>query len=469
MSRKNSRSGSSNPTLSKNERKRLEQRLKSTEIKLLPITSLVPNARNAKRHPERQIALLAENIRQFGFTQPIIVDETFMVLAGHGRLAAAKRLAMNEVPVVQLPYLSPSEKRLLALADNKLGELGEWDTEIVAAELEDLSTALEGNLELDMALSGFDTVDFDRLVETKKSKKKDDLADQIPAVSSAENAVTRRGDVWKCGNHALVCGNSLEAETYRALLGDERADIVFTDPPYNVRISGHVSKRSGVREFAMASGEMSSDEFTAFLRNAAGLMADNAHPGAVLYICMDWPHYGDLLHATRHALGAPKNLVVWVKSNAGMGSFYRSQHELVGVFVTKGAPPKNNFKLGARGRYRTNVWEYPGVNALGSARDEALAMHPTVKPTAMVADALKDCSDRGDLVLDPFGGSGTTLIAAERTGRRARLIEIDPLYCDVILRRFQDYTKQDAVHVETGLTFSQRSTLDAVEAEGAGA
>jgi DNA modification methylase len=234
--------------------------------------------------------------------------------------------------------------------------------------------------------------------------------------------------------------------------------MVFTDSPYNVPIRGHVTKRANVREFMMASGEMSPDEFIAFLRDISSLVADNVRGGAVMYYCIDWAHYTDLLHATHRILGQPKNLVVWAKDNAGMGSFYRSQHELIPVFVAPGAAPTNNFGLGAR-RYRTNVWQYPGVNTLGTERDATLAMHPTVKPVALVADAIRDCSHRGEIILDPFGGSGTTMIAAQKTGRHARLMEIDPLYCDVILRRFEAFTGDQPVLAETGETFSQAKEI----------
>jgi DNA modification methylase len=443
--------------LSSEDEERLTARIKSTAIELVPTTSLKPNPRNAKRHPEQQIVLLAENICRFGiYTSPILIDEDSMILAGHARHQAARRLNLDEVPAIRLTHLTDLEKRGLALADNKIAERGEWDIEILAAELKEM-TAFTVDLGFDIELTGFDTVDIDRFLGDEPVAKKQDAADDIPAVEAELPAVTKPGDIWTLGRHRLVCGDALLASTYRSVLSDERARFVFADPPYNVPISGHVTSRDGVREFVMASGEMTSDEFITFLRNIAAQIAEYTVPGAVIDICMDWSHLEELFAATRHVLGRPKNLAVWVKPNGGMRTFYRSRHELIAIYVKAGAQHVNNFRLGRRGRFRTNVWEYPGVNSLGANRGEMLSMHPTVKPVSMVADAIRDCSERGDIVLDPFGGSGTTLIACEKTGRIGRLIEIDPLYCDVILRRFERFTGDQARLAETNETFSEVS------------
>lgn len=441
--------------------KALEAKIKATAMEVVPINSIFPNPKNAKRHPEHQITLLAENIRKFGFTNPVGVDEAWNILFGHGRLLAARRLGMTAIPIIRMLGLSPTEKIALALADNKLSELGEADEENLASNLRILVDAPD--LTFDLELTGFSTVETDNILYGDKPKKKDDAADTLPAINENEMPICRVGDLWKCGPHALFCGDAQLASSYRVLLGEERAAMMFTDPPYNVPIRGHVSRRDDVREFVMASGEMSRDQFVAFLRNVMLLAVDNVREGAVMYTCIDWAHYPDLLQATHRVLGEPRNLIVWAKDNAGMGSFYRSQHELIPAFVAPGAAPTNNFGLGSRGRYRTNVWKYPGVNTLGSERDATLAMHPTVKPVALVADAIRDCSHRGEIILDPFGGSGTTLIAAHKTGRRSRLLELDPLYCDVIIRRFEAFTGEQAVLAETGETFSeigaQRGTI----------
>jgi DNA modification methylase len=233
------------------------------------------------------------------------------------------------------------------------------------------------------------------------------------------------------------------------------AEFVFTDPPYNVAIDGHVCGLGRVRhrEFAMGCGEMSEAEFTAFLKAVFALLAENSVEGSIHQICMDWRHIWEMLGAGRTVYSELKNLCVWNKTNAGMGSFYRSKHELVFVWKAGTAAHLNNFELGQHGRHRTNVWDYAGVNTMRAGRLQELAMHPTVKPTALVADAIKDCSRRGGLVLDPFGGSGTTLIAAERTGRKARALEIDPSYVDVAVRRWQAYAGKSAVLAGSGETF----------------
>jgi DNA modification methylase len=286
----------------------------------------------------------------------------------------------------------------------------------------------------------------------------DSADDTLPSTHPDAAPVTTVGELWICGDHSVFCGNSCEAKAYEEALGRKRADIVFTDPPYNVPIAGFVTKREGSREFAMASGEMTSEGFVGFLSSVFGNVAANVHDGAVLFVCMDWRHYSELLAGARRYFPTQKNLIVWAKPNGGQGSFYRSQHELIAVFVAGGGNPTNNFGLGARGRYRTNVWRYPTTRA---SRESLLALHPTVKPVALVADALRDCSRRGDLVLDPFGGSGTTMIAAQRTGRRARLIEIDPLYCDLIVRRWE---AKSATLASSGKSFEEVAQLRKAEA-----
>jgi len=266
---------------------------------------------------------------------------------------------------------------------------------------------------------------------------------------------SRPGDVWALGPHRLLCGNALDSASYQNLMAGELAEMVFSDPPYNVRIDGNVCGLGRVRhrEFAMASGEMKEADFTAFLRTAFEQLAANSTNGAIHFVCMDWRHLAEMLGAGRSVYSELKNLVVWSKTNAGMGSFYRSKHELVFVWKVGAAAHVNNFELGQHGRHRTNVWDYAGVNTIRPGRLEELAMHPTVKPVALVADAIKDCSRRNGIILDPFVGSGTTLIAAHRTGRRARGIELDPIYVDVAVRRWQTYTGKPATLLATGKSF----------------
>lgn len=430
----------------------LSGRIRLTEIERVPIRNIVPNKRNARKHPERQIELLAGSMQSFGFTQPIVIDEHNMILCGHGRYRAAIKLGLPDVPTIRLSDLNSTEKRALALADNKLTELAEWDLDILVQEL----ASLEQEESFDFRMIGFETQELDRLLVSSEGEgEQSDPADRIDDHESAAASVSVNGDLWVCESHKVLCGSALEEPNFHKLMNGELAGTVFTDPPYNVPNEGHVSGRAGVREFKMARGEMSPEAFTDFLRNACLYISQYTKAGAVAFICMDWRHITELQTAASPAFGALRNLIVWVKTNAGMGSFYRSKHELIFVYVTPGGRPTNNFRLGGNGRYRTNVWQYAGFNTFGSDRDDALAMHPTVKPVAMVADALRDCSNRGDIVLDPFGGSGTTMIAAERTGRRARLIEIDPIYCDLIVKRWQTFSKSTARLAETDETFDE--------------
>lgn len=427
--------------------------LESVAIELRPLAQLQSNPGNARTHNDRQISQLAASIRTFGFLSPILIDERGMVLAGHGRLAAARLVGLEVVPVVQVKHLTPARKRALVLADNRLAELAGWDRKLLKIELAELSAL---DLDFEIEVTGFDTVEIDRLQLLGIEETEPDPADEIPALDDSSAVVTQLGDIWQLGRHRAICGTALEPSTYARLLQREQAQMVFTDPPYNVPINGHASGngRHQHREFAMASGEMSAVEFTAFLGDAFEAMARHSKSGSIHFICMDWRHQHELLSAASPVYGMPKNLCVWVKSNAGMGSFYRSQHELIYVFKVGTDAHINNFGLGERGRYRTNVWQYPGVNSFGANRDDELAMHPTVKPVALVADAIRDCSRRAGLILDPFGGSGTTLIAAERAGRRARLVELDPRYVDVIVRRWEKFTGASGHLAETNQSFA---------------
>ena len=437
-------------------KERLDARIPIPEfIEVVPISDIQLNPRNAKKHPERQIAVLQENIEKFGFTNPLLVDEDNKLIAGHARHEAARRAGLQQLPVIRLVHLTAADKRALAIADNKIAELGKWDLEILCEELTFIFDDAAVELKFDPRIIGFETVEVDQIIGGDSPKEdRSDPADVFETPPPETPAVTTMGDIWECDEHRLLCGDATNPESYSALMGRDQAEMVFTDPPYNVPNAGHVTKREDVREFAMAAGEMSPPEFTAFLSTVFGNVFSYMQAGAVGFFCIDWRHLWELWAAANPVFGQTKNLIVWVKHNAGLGSFYRSQHELICVYAAPGKPI-NNFGLGAKGRHRTTVWKYPGFNSFGRHRDEALAMHPTVKPVAMVMDALKDCSNRGGIVLDPFGGSGTTMIAAERTKRRARLMEIDPLYCDTIVQRWQKFTGKTARLAETNETFDE--------------
>lgn len=418
-----------------------------------PIADLTPFARNARTHSQRQIRQIGRSIETFGWTNPVLIDGEGNIIAGHGRVEAAKLLGIKSVPTLLIDHLTDEQKRAYVIADNRLAELAGWESEILATELQFLTSI---DLDFDIEVIGFETAEIDLAIESL-APDDDDEADEILEADPAAARVSQAGDLWCLGAHRLLCGDARNTAAYDRLMGDERARMIFTDPPYNVRIDGHVCGLGAVKhqEFAMASGEMSEVEFTEFLKTVLTNMVGVGLDGALHYVCMDWRHAYELLSAGRNIYSELKNLCIWNKTNAGMGSFYRSQHELVFVLKVGTSPHVNNIELGRFGRNRSNVWTYPGVNSLRAGRLEELRMHPTVKPVALVADAIRDASHRGDVILDPFCGSGTTIIGSEKTGRRAATIEIDPAYVDTAIRRWQAYTRQDAVHAETGLTFAE--------------
>ena len=433
------------------------------KIENTPVRDLRPHPNNARTHSNKQLRQIAKSIEQFGFCNPVLVDDAKQIIAGHGRVEAAKLLGLETVPTCRLSHLSDAEKRAYVLADNKLAEKAGWDKELLAIELQGLI-----ELEVDIELTGFEMAEIDLILEEAREANgaASGPEDTLPAPSPAP-AVSQSGDLWRLGSHRLLCGDAREKAAYAHLMEGAKAEFVFTDPPYNVAIDGHVCGLGRVRhrEFAMGCGEMSEGEFTAFLTTVFALLAEHSLEGSIHQICMDWRHMAEMLAAGRAVYSELKNLCVWNKSNAGMGSFYRSKHELVFVWKSGSTAHINNFELGQHGRHRSNVWDYAGVNSMRAGRLEELAMHPTVKPVALVADAIKDCSRRGNLLLDPFCGSGTILIAAERTGRKARALEIDPAYVDVAVRRWQAYTGKVAVLAGSGKTFEtvaeQRSATQA--------
>jgi DNA modification methylase len=428
---------------------------------------LKPDPANPRRHSKKQIQQIAESIRVFGFNVPILVDRDGNVIAGHGRLLACRELGIDEVPTLCLEHLTPAQARAFRIADNKLTENATWDDRLLAEQLRDLSLS---GLDFDIEVTGFEMGEIDLRIASLEDTPAagSDPADILPEVSVAP-LVSKLGDLWLLGRHRVLCGNTLDPETFTALMGQQRARMVFTDPPYNVPIEGHASGLGTIhhRPFPMASGEMNEAEFAAFLGQACRNLAAFSTAGSLHYICIDWRHLDVVVAAGREAYGELKNVCVWVKDNAGMGSLYRSQHELVPVFKQRGGPHRNNVQLGQFGRNRSNVWRYPGANsfARGGVEGNLLALHPTVKPVAMVADAIVDGSARGDVVLDAFLGSGTTVIAAERTGRRCCALELDPGYVDTAIRRWQTLTGDKARHPATGRSFDDLAR----EAEAANA
>jgi DNA modification methylase len=417
---------------------------------------LQPDPANPRQHRPGQVRQIARSIREFGFNVPVLIDANLKVIAGHGRLLACKQLGWTRVPTIRLDHLSDAQVRAFRIADNKLTENSTWDDRLLAEQLKELSL-----LELDFSLdiTGFEVAEIDlRIDSLAEEQAGDDPAEAIPATRPA-SPVSRAGDLWLLGPHRVFCGSALDELAYSALMQGERAAAVFSDPPYNVPIAGHVSGLGAIqhREFVMASGEMSEIEFTSFLTRVCTHLVQYSTGASLHYICIDWRHLFELLTAGKRTYFSLQNVCVWAKDNPGMGSMYRSGHELVAVFKHSRKAHRNNVQLGQYGRNRSNVWRYPSANSFAKPMDEGnlSVVHPTVKPVALVADAIIDCTARGDLVLDAFLGSGTTIIAAERTGRACRGLEIDPVYIDTVIRRWQTFTGERARHASSGLTFTE--------------
>lgn len=418
------------------------------QIEQIAPAALRPWARNARTHSKKQLRQIAESIRTFGFTNPVLIDQTGTILAGHGRVEAAKSLGLDTVPCLRIEHMTEAEKRAYVIADNKLALNAGWDEDLLAQELQGLLATED--LGFDIGVIGFDVAEIDSLIEGLQPEEPGDPEEDVIPETAPRRV--HPGDVWQLGSHRLACGDALDGKVVTQVMADERARMVFSDPPYNVKIDGHVGGSGKVkhREFAMAAGEMTVSEFTTFLTQAFRNMADHSLDGSIHFLCMDWRHMGEMLAAGEAVYDEMKNLIVWAKDNGGMGTFYRSRHELIFVFKKGTAPHVNSFELGQHGRYRTNVWNYRGVNTMRAGRMEELQLHPTVKPVQMIADAIKDVSARDEIVLDLFGGSGSTLIAAEKTGRRARLVELDPIYCDRILARWEVQAKDQAEQLVCG-------------------
>jgi DNA modification methylase len=439
---------------------RCAPKVTNPRVQTLSISQIKLNRRNSRTHSAKQTRQIANSIVAFGFTNPLLVTEDGKLIAGEGRYKAAQLLGLAKVPVIVLAGLSPARQRALAIADNKIAENAGWHRERLAIEIPELTGLLEAE-GLDVSILGFEPVEIDQLqtdFEEASADPQDNIGPNWPDIAP----VAKLGDLWLLGNHRLMCGDARCADHISKLMTGCRADLAFLDPPYNVRIAGVVGRgKTKHSDFAMASGEMASPDFERFLSTVLDAAAVVSRDGAVHFVCMDWRHIGELLAAAKGVYGDVLNLVVWAKTNSGQGSFYRSAHELIGVFRVGKATHLNNIELGRHGRSRSNVWHYAGVNSFRAGRMEELRWHPSAKPVALVADAIKDCTRRGDVVLDTFCGSGTTIMAAERVGRHARALEIEPRFVDVAIRRWQAFTRRDARHAESGLSF------DEIAAEGA--
>lgn len=424
----------------------------------VPPQDLKHGPRALRRHPLKQLRAIKKSLVKYRHMRPILIDRDGVIVDGDALVTVACQMKLPHVPVIRIEHLSKEELRQLTIALNRTQELGEWDYAVLA---EDFADILRIDETFDPETLGFETAEFDRILLT--GQEGDSGPDPADEVQDPGPAVTRVGDLWVIGKHRVRCGDSLDPAVLDSLMGNKLAAAVFTDPPYNVRIDKNVGGNGSVRhrEFAMASGEMTDEQFGDFLSKSFTLMAKHSKPGSIHYVCMDWRHHDEVGAAAREKYEL-KNVCVWAKDTPGMGSFYRSQHEFVFVFKSGAGSHRNNIQLGKHGRNRSNVWNYPNVGVFGRKTEEGslLAMHPTVKPVAMVADALLDSTDRGGIVLDPFLGSGTTLVAADRIGRVCYGIELDPVYVDVAIRRLQKLTGQKAVHAESGRSF------DDIQSEG---
>lgn len=420
---------------------RIDKKPHQPEIIMMKLNELKENPKWVRKHSKKKIEKLAKWIIKTNYIVPIVLDDENQIASGYCRFLAARKLCLELIPTVRLGHLSKDELRLFAIAENQLVLDAEWDVEILKVELTELS-----KLEFDQDLFVFEPAQMDMIIlEPNKKQTEEELnkADELPDESKIIKRV-KFGDIWRLGNHYLICGDSLKDETLKALLGDLKANMIFTDAPYNVKVDGHICGKGKIKhdEFQMASGEMSNDEFTKFLRTSMQLLVKYSTDGSIHFQCMDWRHAKNMLDAAESIYTELKNICVWDKGSGGMGSMYRSQFELIFVFKSGKSKHCNNVQLGKFGRNRTNIWSYPGVRASNPNSIEELKLHPTVKNVQMVADAILDCSNPNDIILDAFGGSGTTLLAAEKTNRRAYLVEIDHHYCDTVIYRFNQISSK---------------------------
>jgi DNA modification methylase len=414
------------------------------------VKDLVLDARNPRQHPQRQINQIADSIREFGFVMPVVIDDSGQVVIGHGRVLAAKKLQMPRIPVVEIRHLSKAQLTALRIADNRLAQHAHWDEDLLAESFLELQ---EADVEFDLSITGFSLPEIDLALLNFNDDPTEREEEEIGSVTGVP--VCQIGDIWQLDGHRIHCGDATSEAAFDALMKEELAQVVFADPPFNLRIDGHVSGKGKIqhREFAQGAGELSREQFIRFLKATCGLLAKHSADGSIHYVCMDWRHADELIVVGREIYSELKNIAVWVKDNPGMGALYRSRHEFILIFKSGTRRHVNNVELGKHGRNRTNVWEYDSANTQTRKGNNVLALHPTAKPVQLVADALLDCSHRGGIVLDSFLGSGTTLLAAERTGRLCRGMELDPLYIDTAIRRWQNVTGRDAVRASDGKPF----------------
>ena len=423
------------------------------QVELVPTASLKLNPESARRFSRSDERLAREIVKANDPIPPLLVDDQCIVRTGEALFRAAQQLHIQNVPVIRISDMSEAKLQALSVAYQRLGELGEWDRE----QLVKLNLRFEVEIpDYQPESIGFGVGALDVMI----GELADDAGEDFDLSPSAV-PVTKVGDVWILDKHRLICGDSISPSTFARLMSGTAAAMVFTDPPFGCPINGFVAGEGRHREFVMGSGEMSPDELAAFFGGFIAAMLPYVKKGAVVELVIDWRSLHQLLDAAAPLLGPLINMAVWVKDRPGQGSFLRSQHELILIFKAGKGRFLNNVQLGRDGRSRSNIWSYPSAKTASKGSDEGnmLENHPTPKGVRLVADAILDCTRRGDVVLDCFLGSGTTLIAAEKVGRICCAAELDPLYVDLAVRRWQAWTGQQAVHEASGRTF------DEIEAE----
>lgn len=426
------------------------------KIQNTPINAIKPNPHNPISYPETKLAKFAQFISKYDAPLVIVIDKDMQIITGYAHWRAAQIAGHTAVPTVKAEHLNKQEIATFMLADQKLLQSAEWEEDQLHSIFEILyEYELTCDAEYDISLTGFETAEIDNclygVIPDEDSSATENLIQEI----ATKPAISQSGDIWVMGPHRLICGDSNDLQTYARLMHNKQAHLVATDPPYNLKIEGFVSGNGKTRhrEFKDGSGEMTSPEYEKFLQTILSHCYQFQHEAALAYIFMDWRHTSELLAAAQSIDLRQINLCVWDKGVGGMGSFYRSQHELVHIFRRGNKQHRNNIMLGKYGRNRSNVWQYPSANMSGEGR-AMLKNHPTPKPVPMIMDIIKDVTKTGDIVLDPFMGSGTTLIAAEKTGRISYGIEVDPIYVDLALHRWESLTGKKALHATTGKCFS---------------
>jgi DNA modification methylase len=421
--------------------------LRDCTIEIRLLSSLEPAERQTRVASTEQIERVVKSIKRFGFVGAILVRGN-RIADGHVRAAACGKVGLEDIPCIDVNYLSEEEARLLSLSMNKISETGEWDLGELKLEMAELIA-----LDMDLSVTGFSAQEQDIILLDGDSAESDEA--EIPDVP--EQPVSQLGDTFRAGDHRIHCGDARVKESYIAALTGRSACAIITDPPFNVKIANNVSGLGKHKhtEFVMASGEMSEAEFAEFLLSFLEVSADHLIEGGAVFTFIDWRSVERMIAAGKAAGLSLINLAVWDKGSGGMGAFLRSAHELIPIFCKGKSLAINNVHLGKHGRDRSNVFRYPGANKPGTSAAEALALHATPKNVDLIVDMILDVTHRGDVVLDPFLGSGTTIIAAQKTGRIACAIELDPKFVDVAIMRWEQLTGEEVIHEQTGMTFAE--------------